>query len=292
MKDDKHQVQVVVESGGGCRFNYLFTLILLVAGTLFQVNGQCLENSTIFQNGERVVFDVYYKWGIIMAKGGTASITVKEATYNNTPVWHTHLLISTAGMADKFFKVRDTMENYITRTNPRLLFSTKRSDEGGYYQIDNMTYTYKDGKTHVNSFRQNRHTVKFDTTFVGGDCVLDLLAALTKARSFNWQQLEIGMQYPLEVGMGNDMINVSYRYEGQQIVERDNIKYRTRLFVVDIFDEAFTESKAAMEIWIGDDENQIPVRARAKLKIGAMELYYKSSQNLRHPLSCRVQMPK
>lgn len=263
-----------------------------MAGALFKGNAQCLEESTVFHDREGVTFDVYYKWGIIMAKGGSASLTVKEATYNHTPVWHTHLLIRTAGMAEKFFKVRDTMENYITRSQPRLLYSSKKSDEGGYYQIDNMTYTYKDKKTYVRSFRQNRHTIKFDTTFVGGECVLDLLGALMQARSFDWSDLEIGVSYPLQVGMGRSMIRVSYRYQGQQIVERDNVKYRTRLFVADIYDEAFTESKEAMEIWIGDDANHIPVKARAKLKIGAMELYYKSSQNLRFPLSCRVEVPK
>ncbi len=267
-------------------------LVLCLAGFTFQTQAQCLENSQVFSNGERVNFDVYYKWGLIMAKGGSASMTIRESTYNNTPVWHTHLLIRTAGMADKFFKVRDTMENYITKTKPRLLFSTKKSDEGGYYQIDNMTYTYKDNKTYVQSFRRNRHTIKFDTTFVGGECVLDLLASLMQARSFNWDNLEIGVQYPLEVGMGRNMINVSYRYQGQQIVERDNVKYRTRLFIADIYDDAFTESKEAMEIWIGDDDNHIPVKVRAKLKIGAMEAYYKSSQNLRYPLTSRIEVPK
>ena len=33
--------------------------------------------------------------------------------------------------------------------------------------------------------------------------------------------------------------------------------------------------------WIGDDENHIPVKIRAKLKIGAAEVYYKDSYNLR-----------
>lgn len=46
------------------------------------------------------------------------------------------------------------------------------------------------------------------------------------------------------------------------------MKYRTRHFYIDIYDDAFTQSKEAAEIWIGDDENHIPIKIRAKLKIG------------------------
>lgn len=227
-----------------------------------------------------------------MAKGGNASMTIKESTYNNTPAWHTHLLLNTSGMVDKAFRIRDTIENYATRERPRLLYSSKRTNEGGYYEKDSMTYTYKDNKTYIHSLRRNLNRVKVDTILIGGECVMDLLGSFMLVRSFAWENLDIGVSYPLEVGMGRYMIKVSYRYEGQRIIERDNIKFRTRLFIVDIYDEAFTESKEAMEIWIGDDDNHLPVKMRAKLKIGAMEAYYNSSKNLKHPLTCRIEMPK
>ena len=227
-----------------------------------------------------------------MAKGGTASMTVKESTYNNMSAWHTYLLINSSGIVDKAFRIRDTVENFVTKEHPRLLYSSKRTNEGGYYEIDSMTYTYKDNKTYVHSVRRNLNRVKVDTVLVGGECVMDLLGSFLLARSFSWENLETGVSYPLQVGMGRYMIKVNYRYEGQRVIERDNVKFRTRLFIVDIYDEAFTESKEAMEIWIGDDDNHLPVKMRAKLKIGAMEAYYKSSQKLKYPLNCRIEMPK
>ena len=79
-------------------------------------------------------------------------------------------------------------------------------------------------------------------------------------------------------------MNARFRYTGQQIVEHKEAKFRTRHFYIDIYDEAFTQAKEAAEVWIGDDENHIPVKIRAKLKIGAAEVYYKDSYNLRAPL--------
>ena len=98
---------------------------------------------------------------------------------------------------------------------------------------------------------------------------------------------------PAALASDSGSVNISFRYTGQQIVERnETLKYRTRHFYIDIYDDAFTQSKEAAEIWIGDDENHIPIKIRAKLKIGAAEVYYKSSKGLRYPLTSRVEIRK
>lgn len=285
--------QAVVPVLAGCRFKIVGILFLFcLTGQLNLMHAQCMQNSKVFSNGERVEFDLYYKWGILMPRGGSASITITESQYEGKPAWKTELLLATSGMVDKMFRVRDTIENYVGKNPQRLLFSSKRSSEGGYYQIDNLTYSYKGNETHVHAFRRNLERIKNDTILVGGNCVLDILGSIIHARSFDWNDMVQGQQYSLQVAMGKSVIPISYRYNGQRIVERDNVKYSTRYFSVDIHDEAFTESKESMEIWIGDDDNHLPVKVRAKLKIGAMEAYYRSSQNLRYPLNSRIEMPK
>lgn len=292
MKVDKHQAAVPIVAWE-CPFKRIF-IIALIFITALQgyIQGQCFKDAVVFTDGEKIAYDVYFKWGIMMPKAGTASISIKETKYQGVPAWQTYILLNTSGMINKVFSIRDTIQNYMTKEKPRLIYSGKRTHEGGYYEMDDLTYTYEDNKTYIHAIRKNLNRVRVDTVLVGGECVLDLLGSLMYARTFNWEDFNIGYQYPLQVGMGKSLINVSYRYEGQRIVERDNIKFRTRLFVVDIYDDAFTESKEAMEIWIGDDENHIPVKMRAKLKIGAMETYYKSAQNLRYPLTCRIEVPK
>ena len=94
------------------------------------------------------------------------------------------------------------------------------------------------------------------------------------------------------IAIGRELVNAHFRYTGQQIVEHKEAKFRTRHFYIDIYDEAFTQAKEAAEVWIGDDENHIPVKIRAKLKIGAAEVYYKDSYNLCAPLTCRIVVQK
>lgn len=291
MKDESNHQEAPVAAG--YHFKVILCLISFCLITMIgQIQAQCMQNNKVFSNGERVEFDVYFKWGLLMPRGGSASITITESQYNGAPAWKTRLLLSTTGMVDKMFRIRDTIENYIDKEPQRLLFSTKRSHEGGYYQIDNLTYSYKGKETHVHAFRRNLERIKNDTILVGGDCVLDILGSLIHARSLDWNEMEHGQQHNLQVAMGKSVIPIACRYEGQQIVDRGKEKFSTRYFVIDIFDEAFTQSKEAMEIWIGDDENHLPIKVRAKLKIGAMEAYYSKSENLRYPLKSRVEIPQ
>lgn len=275
-------------------FRFRTLILLAFFSTAFQSGlwSQCLQNSNVFWEGEKIEYDLYYKWGILMPKGGTATMTIRSSEYKGEPAWKSELLLNSSGMLDKMFRVRDTIENYVAKDKQCLLFASKRTSEGGYYEVDNLTYTYKGEETHVHSLRRNLERIKTDTILVGGNCVLDILGSLLYARSFDWTQMTQGHQYQLQVAMGRSVIPVAYRYEGQRIIERGNVKYGTRYFVIDIYDDAFAESKEALELWLGDDDNHIPIKVKAKLKIGALEGYYKSSSNLHYPLTSRIEMPK
>lgn len=277
---------------GAYRFKIAIGLLAIFLSFLSgDLNAQCSTLDHIFNEGEKVEYDMYFKWGVLMPKAGNVSIEVKNNTFEGNPVWNTRLLAWSTGMVDKMFRVRDTINCYYSKSSTQLLYSSKRTNEGGYYQIDNLDFSFNNGETQVHSFRRSKNLIKIDTVLVSDICFVDLLGAIMHSRTIDWTNLQPGAEFPLNVAMGRTLINVSYRYVGQQIVERGNVKYRTRLFSIDIYDEAFTQSNEAAEIWIGDDDNHLPIKLRAKLKIGAAEAYYKGSSNLQYPLTCRIVMP-
>ena len=227
-----------------------------------------------------------------MSRAGHASLSVHETEYKEQPAWNYHLHFRTSGIIEKVFRMRDTMECFYSK-EPRLLFSTKRTSEGGYYSVDNLTFTYKDDdQVDIYSHRYNLKRTKIDTVMTAKGLVFDMLAATMYLRSINWTDLQQGAEFPFEVAIGRDIVKARFRYTGQRIVDREGVKFRTRHFYIDIYDEAFVQTKEAAEVWIGDDENHIPVKIRSKLKIGAAEVYYKTSENLRVPITCRVVLPK
>ena len=244
-----------------------------------------------FQANEEVDYELYYKWGLVFSKAGNATFKVEDDYFKGESAWHYSLLFRSAGIVEKLYRMRDTMDCYYSKA-PRLLYSSKHSDDGDYYSVDELRFRY--GAANQVSIASRRYTlnrVKIDTLLVAETPVSDMLGGTLYLRALAAGELRNGSNFPLTVAIGRDLVTMRFRYSGQRIVEHKGVKYRTRHFYIDIEDEAFEQPKAAAEVWIGDDDNHIPVKVRAKLKLGAVEAYFKEGRNLRAPMDCRVVMP-
>ena len=259
---------------------------------LFDAQAQYRPQNMTLNQGEEVSYDIYFKWGILTPRAGEARITYNNSSLNGQPASLYSLLFNTVGVFESVFKMRDTLDCYYSKDNV-LLYSPKHTNEGSYYLIDELTFSYTGERTSVHSYRYTPTATRIDTNLiVTSGYVFDMLGATFFLRTLDWKNLKTGDSFPFTVAIGRDLIQASFRYQNQAIVERDKVKYRTHYFIIDIYDDAFTQSKAAAELWVGDDENQIPIKVRTKLKIGYAEVHYKSSSNLKAPLNCRVEIKK
>jgi hypothetical protein len=265
-------------------------LFVLFACSFICMEAQEIKNFNLsLNNGEVIDYDIYFKWGIIMPRAGEATFsfeknyTVKDATskYN--------LTFKSVKFFDNFFKMRDTLDSYFN-DEYKLIYSRKAADEGGYYLVDEIRLNHNPGSTTVKSCRYDLNRVKIDTVMMATGNVTDMLGAVFAVRGIDRKSLKSGDRFPMVVAIGRDMVKIQLVYHNQAIIERDNMKYNTRYFKIDIFDDAFESTTTSAEVWVGDDDNFIPVKVRSKLKIGYVEVYYKRSKELAHPLSCGIKM--
>lgn len=265
-------------------------LVLFLWGKV-ALYGQCELDNTTFSPGEKIYFDVYFKWGILMPKAGTAVMSIDDVSFRDKEAVRQQLTFRTTGLIEKAFSMRDTVNTYYT---PQMLplFYEKHALEDGYYVVDEMDFIYKDNKTYIPTKRYDRRRTKIDTTHVVNGCMFDILSVTMYLRSLNMDNVEIGDEFPASFVMGRDVVEIRYRYAGQSIIERnETLKYKTLKFDMDVYDEAVTQTRNAFEIWISDDENHIPIKIRAKLKIGAAEAYFRKVTGNRYPLSSEVIIP-
>ena len=265
--------------------------LLLLLSILLLPERAAQAQSLSFQANEEVDYELYYKWGLVFSKAGNATFKMKDTYFEGAPAWHYSLLFRSAGIVEKLYQMRDTMDGYYSKA-PRLLYSTKHSDEGDYYSVDELRFHYEAvNQVTIASRRYTLKRVKIDTLLVTEAPVSDMLGGTLYLRALAAGTLRNGDNFPLTVAIGRDLVTMRFRYSGQRIVEHKGVKYRTRHFYIDIEDEAFEQPKEAAEVWIGDDANHIPVKVRAKLKLGAVEAYFKEGRNLRAPMDCRVVIP-
>lgn len=68
-------------------------------------------------HGERVDYDLYFKWGLIMSKAGLATLSVEDSEYQGASAWRYNLLFRSAGVIEKVFSMRDTMDCYYSKAS-------------------------------------------------------------------------------------------------------------------------------------------------------------------------------
>lgn len=269
----------------------LFLVVLLFLFLHNNVRGQCQIQNQPFSTGEKVDYTIYFKWGILMPKAGLASLDFNKVKEQQASEFRYRLLFRTTGLFESVYKMRDTLACYFDE-NMTLKRGIKHSNEGGYYSIDRLTFKSDVDKVSAHSLRYTPTRVRIDTTLTAEGCAFDMIGSVVYLRSLDYSKMRTGDRFSFKVMIGRDVVNVEFNYKGQMIIERDNAKFKTLHFSMDIYDEVFEHGESAAEIWIGDDENRIPVKIRAKLKLGAGEAYYTSSSGLKYPLTCRIEIPK
>ena len=240
--------------------------------------------------GEQIYYDINFKWGVLKRVGDGVFSFQRDRSVENA-AYRYHLQFKTTKFFDSFYKMRDTLNCYYDDEN-RLIYSVKATEEGKYYSVDKLTFTYGEDSLNIHSYRYTPTRVRLDTILKAMGDVTDMLGAVYYMRGVDRKNLKSGDVFPLTVAIGRDLVKMQFNYKNQAIVEHGKVKYNTRYFVLDIYDEAFESAKAAAEIWIGDDDNFIPIRARSKMTIGYVEIIYRESTGLAHPLTSRIEIKK
>ncbi len=271
-----------------CFFS-LFLAILFIS-PIFSEGGNNKSQELPFASGEQLYFNIRYKWGIIMAKAGTAQYSVTKETYDFSPIYRSSLSFRTTSGFDKIFKIRDTLYSYSSmKLEP--VYHKKYLNEGNTHYTEELFFDhYSSTYTKARSLRYNSEgNLKFEKSLEASEHAFDMVSIFMFARTLNYEELTPGTVISLSSFVGRDVVKMKARYRGQVILDKgSDKKYKTLKFELDIIDDAFEANKNAIEMWISDDQNRYPLKIKAKLKIGAAEAELTSFKGNKYPLNSLI----
>ena len=67
-----------------------------------------MKSQNAFQSGEQLEYSLYYNWGFVWVKAGSATLSIKKSTYGQEAAYRTRLLMRGSKKADGYFVLRDT----------------------------------------------------------------------------------------------------------------------------------------------------------------------------------------
>lgn len=263
---------------------YIVPFIIFLAIAFFdckEAKAQCSAENTAFLVGEELSYDLFFNWKFIWVSAGTATMNISQTKWEGKPAYKTHLITRTSDRLDRFFMMRDTMLSIITEDmTPR--YYKKGANEGGRYYVDEVWYSYPNGKVHLRQRYRNRDGVVTEKTFDSPICLYDMMSMLLRARSFSVENMRKGEKIRLPMADGHKIEEITLIYRGK---ENFKMKSNGKIYPCLVF--SFVEypggkEKEIITFYISDDENHIPVRLDLFLRFGVAKAYLSKSKGLRH----------
>lgn len=264
----------------------VFLIIVFSALTLL-CSAQCKQENRAFKAGETLQYDLYFNWKFVWVKCGSARYTIKQQNYQGRQALRNDLLFVSNKKCDAVFTMRDTLVSYVTPDVVPLYFR-KGATEGNNYTVDEVWYSYPNGRSRVQQKFLNRHGEWSDHSHESAECNYDMLSMLMLARSFDPKDYKVGQKITFPMATGKKVEEQTLIYKGKKNWKaNDGVTYRCLVFSLLDYEDA-KKSKELLRFYVTDDLNHLPIRIDFYLKFGTAKAFYAKGNGLRNPLSSKV----
>lgn len=250
-------------------------------------NAQCTFRNTAFKSGEFLTYNLYYNWKFIWVKAGLATMSTVESNYKGTPSYRCSLTTRGNNKVDEMFVLRDTLLCY-SSTEMAPLYYRKGAREGKRYYVDEIFYSYDNGKCNVRQHSQHNDGTHTWQKHTYDDCIYDMLNMFIRARSFNPEKWNKGYTVDFAIADGDSRKPAKIKYLGKSNIKADNgKKYRClQLSYLELEDNKY---KKIVDFYVTDDDNHIPIRLDMFLRFGSAKAFLIGMKGERNPINSIVE---
>lgn len=259
-------------------------LMTMFTGTV--VKAQCGAYNDAIKPGEELTYELKFNWKFIWINAGWAKMTVDTVDYNGRTCLQTDLESYTNKRIDFFFRMRDTL-TCITSEDLVPLYFRKGAAEGKRYSVDDVKFSYRNGKCIVDQYRTVNSEKKRENYQELPVCVYDMLSILLQARSYDASDYVPGDKILFSMATGKDVEKQTLIYRGKETCKVENgMKFRCLVF--SLVEYVKGEEKEVITFYITDDRNHLPVRLDMYLNFGSAKAFLTNIKGNRHPLESLV----
>ena len=226
-----------------------------------------------FKVGEKLRYRLHY--GFIDA--GEATITLKacDKKINGRTLIHAEGVGRTISAFDWFYKVRDRYETYMDAEGVFPWIFIRRVNEGGF--IINQDYSFLQHKNKVDNGAGK--------TFDSPDMVQDMISSFYYARTLDFQNAKPGDIFTIPMFYDDTNFPLKIKFAGRETINVRAGKFRCLKFVPVVEKGRIFKSEEDLTVWVTDDNNKIPLLAKAKILIGSIKMEVVEYTNLASPIS-------
>ena len=243
----------------------------------------CTPHDMVFQDGEEIVYKVYYNWNFIWLSAGQVVFKVDEMGDSV----HLSATGNTFKSYEWFFKVRDKYECVVDKESFKPVRSSRKIEEGKYREYDDTQYDFENLKavSEIGKSMDSREKTEVEI----GACVHDILSCLYQVRNMDVRKLENDTKVPLSIYLDKKIYDLDMVYKGQEVRrikgmgKCKTLRIEPQLIVGEVF-----KDKKGMKVWASDDENRVPLMIESPVSVGSVKVVLQSYQGAKFPFKPSV----
>jgi hypothetical protein len=249
-------------------------ILIIVFISFFNLNAYT-QNQSSFQEGEWLKFKMSYS-GFL--KAGNATLEVKESKFEGKPVYHVVGKGWTTGAIKWFFKVDDRYESYFDKQTGLPYKFIRKIDEGGHTKDIEIHFDHKAKKAHVNDKKRKK-----ESEFATADQVQDMVSAYYYLRNnYKTETIKEGDVVSLNMFFDEENYEFKLKFLGREILKTEfgdikTLKFRPYVMAGRVFKE-----QESLTLWVSADDNKIPLRIKADLRVGSLRADLEAFKGLKH----------
>ena len=255
--------------------NKYILIFLLFSSSIF---AQPQTKDAPFKVGEWFRFELHY--GALTA--GYSTLEIKNDSINSNRLevegkgW-------TVGMFKWFFKVDDNYKTFMDKETYLPELFKRDVYEGGYTIKREIDFLRDIDSAKVYDLKRKRDTIIAISPLTG-----DMISSFYYARTFNSDSLVLNKPLHFDVFMDNEIYKFDLLFLGREKIETKFGVIKCLKFSPRVQGGRVFKNENSVMLWVTDDKNKIPIRIKAKLRIGSITIDLDAFKGLKHTFNVHV----
>lgn len=257
-----------------------FRLLLFACIPITATWGQSPAPDIPFTFGEELHFEVSYGW--IALADARLHISKKAIFENSQSYFKIDAFGKSKGAVTIFSKVNDNWGTHLNTQSllPRL--SYRYIEEGRYRRNEKVYFDQVNKKATLELYDRENKKVKEVKVFSLSGTVQDLVSGFYFLRSMDLSALRKGQEVVIRGFFDKEIYNLKLIFEGTEALETNLGKKETYLFSPRIPKNSLFRGEFPVKVWITKDVHKIPVKIRANLFIGSLDIDITTAKGLKN----------
>lgn len=235
---------------------------------------QCPQKIQAFSGAETINYNLYFNWQFIWIKAGTATMSTTPTDYRGQSAYTTSLVTKSSQKVDKYFMMRDTiMSIFSNKLVP--LYYRKGAREGKRYYVDEMWYSYPDGKCQTTTRHLHNDGTRTAEKHLYNQCMTDMLHAFQCVRNMDATTWMKGHTENLSIAGGSEITKARLVYREKKKIKGDDGK-TYQCLVLSYIEKEDKKDKEIVRFYVTDDKRHIPIRLDLNLRFGSAKAFLSS----------------